>query len=174
MGKTAANVNSTETPMIHDEWLGELPSEDLVVENKDGAAPAEPKLDEDLEGKSAEEIRAKIEHTRQEMTHTIDAIQDKLNPDKLKAQAAAKLHDATLGTCSRAAQAVVNKVAEFTPQPRHTSANWVDEPEKKEWQKSMECAQQWAMKNQKWLGMAAAAGVLVLGVMAKRRSNMRY
>jgi hypothetical protein len=159
--------------MVHDEWLGEIPSEDLAVASQDGAAPAATNMDEDLEGKSADEIRAKIEHTRQEMTSTIDAIQDRLNPDKLKAKAAAKLHDATMGTMSRAAQAVVNKVAEMTPQPRHENPHFPYGQSKPEWQKTVERTRQWMKDNPKLLGYLAAGGVLMLGMLAKRRSNAR-
>lgn len=80
--------------------------------------------DDNEEGGSAEDIKARIEHTRSELSHTIDAIQDKLNPENLKARAAEKLHDATVGKVKRAAQTVVDTVAELTPQLRHDDPNY--------------------------------------------------
>jgi uncharacterized protein YjbJ (UPF0337 family) len=43
------------------------------------------------------EIREEIEHTRSEMSGTIDAIQERLSPDHLKEQAMGAVRDATIG-----------------------------------------------------------------------------
>ncbi|MHB1134349.1 MAG: DUF3618 domain-containing protein [Chloroflexota bacterium] len=55
-----------------------------------------------------EAIRTDIEHTRAEMGETIDAIQEKINPDTLKEQAKEALREATVG---RASETVENAVA---------------------------------------------------------------
>lgn len=71
---------------------------------------------ESAESESPEELRVEIEETRVEMSGTIDAIQDKLNPDRLKEQVAGavqeqvevvkeNIRDATVG---RAEQMVSN------------------------------------------------------------------
>jgi hypothetical protein len=49
------------------------------------------------ENKDPDEIRAEIEQTRAEMSGTIDAIQEKLNPDNLKEQAKEMVREATIG-----------------------------------------------------------------------------
>ncbi len=43
-----------------------------------------------------EEIRGEIEETRADLSETIDAIQGKLSPDKLKEEAKTRVHEATL------------------------------------------------------------------------------
>ncbi|HEX8464218.1 MAG TPA: DUF3618 domain-containing protein [Abditibacterium sp.] len=49
------------------------------------------------EPESAAQIRAEIEETRAEMSQTIDALQEKLDPQHIKAQVTEKVHDATIG-----------------------------------------------------------------------------
>jgi len=49
------------------------------------------------ETQETEEIRARIEETRAEMSGTIDAIQDKISPDRLKEQAKEAVREATVG-----------------------------------------------------------------------------
>lgn len=57
-----------------------------------GSAPAER-----AEPDEPAEIRANIERTRAEMSETIDAIQEKLSPDRLKEQAKDAVKEATVG-----------------------------------------------------------------------------
>src|SRR5687768_11076967 len=63
-------------------------------------------------------IQEDIEHTRAEMSETIDAIQGKLSPDVLKAQAKEKVKDATIGKVqtkvSNATQSVTDAVSSVT------------------------------------------------------------
>jgi ElaB/YqjD/DUF883 family membrane-anchored ribosome-binding protein len=61
--------------------------------------------DADAGTEDASQIRAQIEQTRSEMSETIDAIQEKLNPDNLKEQAQDMVREATVG---RAQEAVSN------------------------------------------------------------------
>src|SRR5690349_20490570 len=49
------------------------------------------------ETQETEEIRARIEETRAEMSGTIDAIQEKLSPDRLKEHAKEAVQEATVG-----------------------------------------------------------------------------
>jgi len=49
------------------------------------------------ESDDTEEIRSQIEQTRGELSSTIDAIQEKLSPDKLKDQAKEMVREATVG-----------------------------------------------------------------------------
>lgn len=60
---------------------------------------------------SAEQIRDDIAQTRSEMSETIDAIQDKLDPQHLKEQAVEKVHDATIGRAQTLAENAKEKVA---------------------------------------------------------------
>jgi len=53
--------------------------------------------DADQSTEEPEQIRAQIEDTRAEMSSTIDAIQEKLNPDNLKEQAKEVVREATVG-----------------------------------------------------------------------------
>jgi len=53
--------------------------------------------DQDQSTEEPEQIRAQIEDTRAEMSSTIDAIQEKLNPDNLKEQAKDAVREATVG-----------------------------------------------------------------------------
>jgi ElaB/YqjD/DUF883 family membrane-anchored ribosome-binding protein len=55
-----------------------------------------------------EQIRARIEETRGQMSQTIDAIQEKLSPERLKEQAQEMVHDATIGR----AETMVNNATE--------------------------------------------------------------
>src|SRR3954471_23622969 len=52
---------------------------------------------QDESAEEPEQIRAQIEDTRAEMSSTIDAIQEKLNPDNVKEQAKEAVREATVG-----------------------------------------------------------------------------
>ena len=54
-------------------------------------------------------IRAQIEDTRVEMSHTIDAIQQRLNPERLTEQAKDAVLDATVGRAEEAVERTVRK-----------------------------------------------------------------
>ncbi|MDQ6693749.1 MAG: DUF3618 domain-containing protein [Chloroflexota bacterium] len=69
---------------------------------EDGVTPAPQSADE------PEAIRAQIEQTRNEMSSTIDAIQEKLNPEHLKDQAKEIVREATIGR----AEQMVNEAGE--------------------------------------------------------------
>ena len=51
----------------------------------------------EAESESPEQIREQIEHTRGDMGETIDAIQDRLNPDRLKEHVKETVREATIG-----------------------------------------------------------------------------
>lgn len=53
--------------------------------------------DSGTESNDPDEIRESIEHTREDMTHTIDAIQERLSPERLTEQAKDAVRDATIG-----------------------------------------------------------------------------
>lgn len=53
---------------------------------------------------STAEIRSQIERTRVELGHTIDAIQDRLNPRRVMHEAKDTISDATLGRVRRLAE----------------------------------------------------------------------
>src|SRR5574338_1520952 len=61
-------------------------------------------------------IEQDIEQTRAEMSGTIDAIQERLNPEALKAQAKEAAHDATIGRVIDAKDQAVEKVQDLTQQ----------------------------------------------------------
>lgn len=66
----------------------------------------------DEQNESADEIRAGIEHTREEMGETIDALQNKLSPQQLKEDAKA----AVMNRAQDAAQNAKEKVVEIKEQ----------------------------------------------------------
>jgi hypothetical protein len=74
---------------------------------KTGAADAG-----DQSSQSTDEIRAEIEQTRAEMSETIDAIQDKINPENIKEQ----VREATIGK----AQQLAHTAGEKAEQIAHT------------------------------------------------------
>lgn len=62
--------------------------------------PGMPPMDSGVEGDSSpqtERLRAEVEQTRAELSETIDAIQDRLNPRNVVARAAESVRDATVG-----------------------------------------------------------------------------
>jgi hypothetical protein len=61
-------------------------------------------------------IEQEIEQTRAEMSGTIDAIQEKLDPERLKAQAKEAAHDATIGRVIDAKDQAVEKVQDLASQ----------------------------------------------------------
>ena len=61
-------------------------------------------------------IEHEIEQTRAEMSGTIDEIQERLNPDRLKAQAREAAHDATIGRVVDAKDQAVEKVQDLATQ----------------------------------------------------------
>jgi hypothetical protein len=63
-----------------------------------------------------DEIEQEIEQTRAEMSDTIDAIQEKLDPERLKAQAKEAAHDATIGRVIDAKDQAVEKVQDLASQ----------------------------------------------------------
>jgi hypothetical protein len=63
-----------------------------------------------------DEIEHEIEQTRAEMSGTIDEIQERLNPDRLKEQAKEAAHDATIGRVVDAKDQAVEKVQELASQ----------------------------------------------------------
>jgi hypothetical protein len=50
---------------------------------------------------TSDEIRSQIEHTRAEMSETIDAIQERLSPSRMMSEATDKVKDATVGRVKR-------------------------------------------------------------------------
>jgi len=79
------------------EWVDD--ADDLETAAADGAA--------ETGSDDVEATRAEIEQTRAEMADTIEAIKEKLSPDRLVAQAKETVRDATVG---RAQDAVSNAV----------------------------------------------------------------
>jgi hypothetical protein len=68
-----------------------------------------------------EEIRADIEETRAEMTVTINAIQEKLNPENLVEQAKEQVREATIGRVEQMVDGVGDKVGEVANQAQDTA-----------------------------------------------------
>jgi hypothetical protein len=56
------------------------------------------------------QIRSQIEHTRAELGHTIDAIQDRLSPRRVMHEARETITDATIGRARRLAHRVTEAV----------------------------------------------------------------
>ncbi len=68
--------------------------------------------DENNEAKneSVDQLRADIEHTRAELSETIEALQEKLSPDHLKAQAIEKAREMATGRAEKVVDKVRNNV----------------------------------------------------------------
>lgn len=73
---------------------------------------------EDVEGTA--EIRAEIEQTRSGMSETINAIQDKLNPQVLMDQAKDTLHEATADVLAQAKETVIDTTSDIVEQTKDT------------------------------------------------------
>lgn len=80
-----------------------IPQDDYLPENANTAADVQDHYDQqaassaDTKDENPEQIRDDIDHTRTEMGATIDAIQDRLNPQKLVEQAKDSVREATIG-----------------------------------------------------------------------------
>jgi len=72
-----------------------------------------------------DQIQAEIEHTRAEMTETIDAISEKLNPDVLKEQAKEMVKDATIGKVQEKVSNVTGAVTDAMSSVKDTVTNAV-------------------------------------------------
>ena len=70
----------------------------------DAALRGEAEVDE------IEVTRIEIERTRADMTETVDAIQERLNPQNLKEQAKDKVREATVGKAQEAGSGIVDTV----------------------------------------------------------------
>ena len=66
-----------------------------------GKVAAQPNAAADDRAPSTEELRARIEVTRGEISGTIDAIQDRLSPKRVMADVTDKVKDATIGRVER-------------------------------------------------------------------------
>lgn len=73
----------------------------------DAVEVAEAKQDEPTGNETSDQIRAEIEETRAELTETIDALQDKLDPNRIKDRAI----DATVGKVQNLAHSAQEKIA---------------------------------------------------------------
>jgi hypothetical protein len=66
---------------------------------------------------STAEIRSQIERTREELGHTIDAIQDRLSPRRVMHEARESISDATIGRARRLAHRVTDAVNSGSASP---------------------------------------------------------
>lgn len=77
------------------------------------------------ESDDPDQIQAEIEHTRAEMSETIDAISEKLNPDVLKEQAKEMVKDATIGKVQEKVSNVTGAVTDAMSSVKDTVTNAV-------------------------------------------------
>lgn len=75
------------------------------------------------EGKSPQQIRSDIEHTRADMTQTIDVIQERLDPQRLRDQAREAVREATIGRAQHMAREVGHRAREAGFSLRDTVRN---------------------------------------------------
>jgi hypothetical protein len=78
------------------------------------------------ESEDPKRIREEIEHTRADMSQTIDEIQERLNPDRLKEQAKHAVHDATIGRARNAMNAAGEALGQAAEQAQETAGAMVD------------------------------------------------
>jgi hypothetical protein len=88
----------------------------LSAQAGSGADPAVPGSASD----DPTEIRAEIDRTRAEMGQTIDEIKERLDPERLKAQAKQTVHDATVGRARAAVDAAQDRLGRVTGQAQDT------------------------------------------------------
>lgn len=72
-------------------------------------------------GDDPEVIRNQIENTRADMTQTIDAIQDRLNPEHLKEHAKEAVREATVGRAEEAVSNVTERAQDMVHDVTHTA-----------------------------------------------------
>ncbi len=75
--------------------------ERVVIEVEQGRDPQDPAT-----------IRTDIHETRERMSHTIEELSERLNPDHLKAQVKENVREATIGRAEHMAQKAVSRVSE--------------------------------------------------------------
>ncbi len=66
----------------------------------------------DGDGSEVAAIRADIRETRERMSHTVEDIGERLNPDRLKEQLKSNIHDATIGKAEQMARNAADRVDE--------------------------------------------------------------
>ncbi len=103
--------------------MGEAPddvraSHPLNQESRDQNTPAT----EDLAEANAAEIQASIEQTRADAGETIDAIQARLDPDRLKAEATAKVREAAADRAHAVADQLRERAEAVADRARGTAA----------------------------------------------------
>jgi ElaB/YqjD/DUF883 family membrane-anchored ribosome-binding protein len=112
--------------------MGERPDEmnrrDDVPERDDVArARRDPRLAPTAgETEDPEQIRARMEQTRAEMTETIDAIQDRLNPRHIMEQAKDSVRDATMGRVKDMVNRASDAASDLADQTAETAGDVVE------------------------------------------------
>jgi uncharacterized membrane protein len=147
-------------------------NEDL--EAKAGATESD---DKDTQEESVEELRADIEATRASMSETIDAIQDKLDPQHIKEEVKEKIHDATIDKVQNLAHAVGEKLAPAADQVSKVTEKLGShgEPSANDSQKSSASLKKLVRDNPLHTGLAVLAILLVAGasIMASRQGKSK-
>jgi len=105
MGQTP-NVVNTYDDMQDDPRFDRTPV--MVTDESTGMTATTPTDSDDPAA-----IEADIEATRADMSQTINEIQERLNPDNLKAQAKEVMHDATVGRAQEAVSNVSDRAQQF-------------------------------------------------------------
>jgi ElaB/YqjD/DUF883 family membrane-anchored ribosome-binding protein len=86
------------------------------------------------EGETAQdvdEIRDDIEETRERLSSTIDQIQERLNPEKIKANVADSIREATIGKAQEIAQNVGDKAHELQEKAHAVAAPLLENVQEK-------------------------------------------
>jgi ElaB/YqjD/DUF883 family membrane-anchored ribosome-binding protein len=81
---------------------------------------------EDDSSPETEQIRQDIEHTREEMSQTIDAIQDRLSPQRLVHEAQETVRDATVGRIETMVSNVGDRASDMAEAARDLPESFVD------------------------------------------------
>ncbi len=79
----------------------------------------------EVKEESADEIRANIETTREELGDTIDALQDKLNPERIKENAKAAVIHRAQGVAQTAKDKVVEIKDQVSAAPTPQDKSWI-------------------------------------------------
>ena len=109
---------------------------------------------------TSDEIRSQIEHTRAEITHTIDAIQTRLSPGRLVTDAKQTVKDATIGRVKHLAAKAKDAVRTPGSEPLTTER--------------IVCAAKNNAVPLASVGMAAAVVVIAAFVRSRNRVVRRY
>jgi ElaB/YqjD/DUF883 family membrane-anchored ribosome-binding protein len=118
-----------------DEMSASTPTH-AILESVPRAIPAEPERIPDA-GEDTEQIRVRIEQTRDDMSETIDAIQERLSPRHLVEQAKDTVREATIGKVKAMADNVSDTASGLADSTMEAASEMADRVKQNPWPAAM-------------------------------------